>query len=106
MIKFLNGIGIVIIAGSLVSGAVMGFSMGEWGQAFWTVVAGILFGIIYIALAVILERVDDNRYYLEEVMNRLPEPERPEAPPKARVFAQSQKSALEALKGYKMNGED
>lgn len=106
MIKFLNGIGIVIIAGSLLSGAVMGFSMGVWGQAFWTVAAGILFGIIYIALAVILERIDDNRYYLEEVMNRLPEPERPEAPPKARVFAKPQKSTLEALKGYRMNSKD
>lgn len=106
MIKFFNGIGIVIIAGSLLSGAVMGFSMGEWGQAFWTVVAGILFGIIYIALAVILERIDDNRYYLEEVLNRLPEPERPEAPPKARVFTKPQKSTLEALKGYRMNSKD
>lgn len=106
MIKFLNGIGIVIIAGSLLSSAVLAFGMGEWGQALWTVVAGILSGIVYIALAVILERIDDNRYFLEEVLRRLPEPERPDAPPKAKVFAKSQKSALEALKGYKMNGED
>ncbi len=107
MSRLLQIIGFVFIVGSLLAGTIQGIYGGEWLAALLQILGGFLAGIIFLALALILERLDENRAYLEELLERTDKPvasatSRPvHVRPKAKT-----KTALESLKDFKMNAKD
>ncbi|MEF2966013.1 hypothetical protein V3851_09235 [Paenibacillus sp. M1] len=105
MSKLLKGISYVFFGGSLLAAIIMAVYGGLWSAAFLQLVGGFLPGILFLALAVILDSIEENRYYLQELFKRLPEPPAPpsQARPQAKIRT---KSALEALKDYKMDAKD
>lgn len=106
MSKILNFIGIIIIAGSFLTGLGLGIYGSSWGALVTLTIQGFLAGIVFLALAMILDRLDENRWYLEELLERLPELPQDQDRPKTLVNRPKTKSTLEALQNYKMNAKD
>ncbi|MNI14438.1 hypothetical protein D3C73_676990 [compost metagenome] len=73
MSKLLRGIG----AFSIVLGLIYGLFFGIRNQQFAVIlnfaVIGLIPGILFIAIAILLDRQELNRRYLEEILSKLPE---------------------------------
>ncbi|WP_410769093.1 hypothetical protein [Fontibacillus sp. BL9] len=107
MSKLLNWIGILSIAGGLLAVVILGIFEGAWGAGFLLFLECFLIGVVFLALTLILDRVDENRYYLEVLLQRTEElmPEKP-SPQRPAYAKPKTKSALESLKDFKMNAKD
>ncbi|NWL86704.1 MULTISPECIES: hypothetical protein [unclassified Paenibacillus] len=110
MAKLLYSVGGVLILAGLLSGFLyFGWVEHAWGAAFTVIGSGFLSGIIFVALGAIIERLDMNAYYLEELLDRtppLPESNKPRPAKHSYLKDDYAKTPLEALKGYKMNAKD
>ncbi|WMT38950.1 hypothetical protein RE628_15595 [Paenibacillus sp. D2_2] len=110
MAKLLYSIGGVLIFAGLISGFLYyGWGEHAWGAAFIVAISGFLSGIIFVALGAIIERLDMNAYYLEEILHRTPAPPASDKPRPAQhsyLKNNNRKTSLEALKGYKMDAKD
>ncbi|AZS15826.1 hypothetical protein [Paenibacillus lutimineralis] len=110
MAKLLYSVGGVLILAGLLSGFLYyGWGEHAWGAAFTIIGSGFLSGIIFIALGAIIERLDMNAYYLEELLDRTPPPPESNKPRPVKhsyLKGNHSKTPLEALKGYKMNAKD
>lgn len=107
MSKLLNGIGFASIIVSFLAGITQGIYGSGWLAALLQIIGGIVAAIIFFALALILDRLDENREYLEILLDRTEKPVSTTSPypANARPKAKS-KSALESLKDFKLNAKD
>lgn len=105
MNKLLKVTGTVFIIAGLLWGIFSAIYGDGWFAALSSILGGFLTGIVFLALAEILDRTDENRYYLEVLLERTEQPEpavtRPTAPAKRKT-----KTALESLKDHKFNAND
>lgn len=105
MNKLLKIIGTVFFIGGLLWAIFSAIYGDGWIPALASILSGFLAGIVFLALAEILDRTDENRYYLEVLLERTEQPEpavsRPAAPAKRKT-----KTALESLKDHKFNAND
>ncbi|RCX17015.1 hypothetical protein DFP94_11076 [Fontibacillus phaseoli] len=107
MSKLLKGIGILFIAGSLLAFVVLGIFEGAWGAGFLLFLRCFLIGVVLLALASILDRLNENRYYLEVLLQRTEELAPDKSAPQRPAYAKPKtKTALESLKDFKMNAKD
>lgn len=105
MARLLKGIGTVLIISGIVIGVPAGLHMNSFWLAASMILGGLLSGIIFVALGVILEQIEENREYLAYIAELLPKPERPPGPLKPPA-KQDTRSALEKLKDYKLELSD
>ncbi|MDF2671030.1 MAG: hypothetical protein K0R67_3336 [Paenibacillus sp.] len=99
MAGFMRAIGLIQIIGSILVGLVIG-NMDGWSIAFVCWVSGILGGVVFIAIATMMEsiqRIEDNVYQLSRAYFHANPNE--QAPPQA---LGSSRSSLNKMSQYKM----
>ncbi|OPA78504.1 hypothetical protein BVG16_11575 [Paenibacillus selenitireducens] len=98
MAKLLHYIGGAAIVFGIILGIIYGFL--DQGFRFFVMLAwwgsGVISGIVFIALGMILETVECNQMYLHELLRRTPSDS---SPP---VSLGNSKASLSSLRGYKI----
>jgi len=98
--KILSTLGWISIIGGIIFGFIIGLNV-DWVKAFTCWVGGAISGVLFIAFSMMLEYLEENNYYLRELLNRTQGQQEPPRKPLG-----NSKASLKSLSGFKVNSHE